>query len=140
MTTAVMSDRSRRQKLITLPLLYTAPSSKVHHSPVVHCAVVEREPPHERSLLLLELERQREQELHREANLWKRERSQLFNERVRQQQIQRICDYEAGAPGLKLRGDSAHREGRRAPVRKTIGSRLVTTSQIFAPITLAETV
>jgi hypothetical protein len=45
--------------------------------------VCERERRHEGTLQRLELERQRGQEMHRELNLEKRERSQLFIEKAR---------------------------------------------------------
>jgi hypothetical protein len=97
--------------------------------------VTERERRHERSLQLLERERQREQEQQREANLEKRERSQIFNERIRQQQIQRIWDYEAGAGGRRSR---AREIGGKARLPRPIGGQLSTKSQIFAPITFPE--
>jgi hypothetical protein len=101
--------------------------------------VFEREKRHERTLQRLELERQREQELQRELNMEKREKSQLFNEKVRQSQIQRIWEYEASVHGRRAGGQEAQPQ----PIAK---SRLPksfetfrTKSQIFAPITFSET-
>jgi hypothetical protein len=101
--------------------------------------VLERERRHERSRQLLELERQRGIEMQKEANLERKERSQLFNERVRQQQIQRIWDYEAGVVGRRSRMEGVHPEGGLMPkMRKGIGSKFGTKSDIFSPMTFPE--
>jgi hypothetical protein len=100
--------------------------------------VMEKERRHERSVQLLEIERQRGQELQREANVEKRERSHVFNEKVRKEQMERILEYEAGGTDRRARTDGVQREGKKARLQRTIGERFAAKSQIFAPVTFAE--